>query len=73
MTVQNIDPVRIYNSAQTRLLVWRELDNENERTIGATAILFLSVQNRQQTHDWTLIESGANALGIHMDTNTGIY
>ena len=25
MTVQNIDPVRIYNSAQTRLLVWREL------------------------------------------------
>ena len=25
MTVQNIDPVRIYNSAQTRLLVWRDL------------------------------------------------
>ena len=25
MTVQNIDPVRIYNSAQTRLLVWRVL------------------------------------------------
>ena len=25
---------------------------------------FLLVQNRQQTHDWTLIGSGANGLGI---------
>ena len=34
--------------------------------IDFTAILFLLVQNRQQTHDWTLIGSGANGLGIHM-------
>jgi len=32
--------------------------------IDVTAILFLLVQNRQQTHDWTLIGSGANGLGI---------
>ena len=36
------------------------MDNE----IDVTAILFLLVQNRQQTHDWTLVGSGANGLGI---------
>ena len=36
------------------------MDNE----IDVTAILFLLVQNSQQTHDWTLIGSGANGLGI---------
>ena len=29
-----------------------------------TSILFLLIQNRHQTHDWTLIGSGANGLGI---------
>ena len=32
--------------------------------IDVTAILFLLVQNRHQTHDWTLIGLGANGLGI---------
>ena len=50
----NIFAIRIY------LL----LDNEIYRKIDVTAILFLLVQNRQQTHDWTLIGSGANGLGI---------
>ena len=40
------------------------MDNEIDRKIDVTAILFLLVQNRQQTHEWTLIESGANCLGI---------
>ena len=36
-----------------------------DRKIDVTAILILLVQmNRQQTHDWTLIGSGANGLGI---------
>jgi len=39
-------------------------DNEIDRKINVTAILFLLVQNRQQTHDSTLIGSGANGLGI---------
>ena len=33
-----------------------------DRKIDDTAILFLLVQNRQQTHDWTRIGSGANEL-----------
>ena len=40
------------------------MDNEIDRKIDVTAILFLLVQNRQQTHDWILIGSGANGLGI---------
>jgi len=40
------------------------LDNEIDRKIDVTAILFLLVQNRHQTHDWTLIGSDANGLGI---------
>ena len=40
------------------------MDNEIDRKIDVTAILFLLVQNRQQTHDWTLIGPGANGLGI---------
>jgi len=41
------------------------LDNEIDRKIDVTAIQFLLVQNWQQTHDWTLIGSGVNGLGIH--------
>ena len=40
------------------------MDNEIDRKIDVTAILFLLVQNRQQTIDWTLIRSGANGQGI---------
>ena len=40
------------------------MDNEIDRKIDVTAILFLLVQNRHQTHDWTLIGSDANGLGI---------
>ena len=40
------------------------MDNKIDRKIDVTAILILLVQNRQQTHDWTLIGSGANGLGI---------
>ena len=40
------------------------LDNEIDRKIDVTAMQFLLVQNRQQTHDWTLIGPGANGLGI---------
>ena len=40
------------------------MDNEIDRKIDVTAILFLLVQNRQQTIDWTLIGSGANGQGI---------
>jgi len=40
------------------------LDNEIDRKIDVTAILFPLVQNRQQRHNWTLIGSGANGLGI---------
>ena len=38
------------------------MDNEIDRKIDVTAILFLLVQNRQQTHDWTQIRSGAKGL-----------
>ena len=40
------------------------MDNEIDKKIDVTAILFLLVQNRQQTHDWILIGSGYNGLGI---------
>ena len=40
------------------------MDNEIDRKIDVTATLFLLVQNRQQTHDLTLIGSGANGHGI---------
>ena len=40
------------------------MDNEIDRKIDVTTILFLLDQNRQQTQDWTLIGSGANGLGI---------
>ena len=40
------------------------MDNEIDRKIDVTAILFLLVQNRQQRYDRTLIGSGANGLGI---------
>ena len=43
------------------------LDNEIDRKIDVTAILFLLVQNRHQTHGWTLIASGANGLGILLE------
>ena len=43
-------------------ILW--LDNERDRKIDVTAILFLLVQNRHQTHGWTLIGSGVNGLGI---------
>ena len=43
-----------------------------------TAILFLLVQNRQQTHDLTLIGSDANGLGVQdtivsVEVNISIY
>ena len=40
------------------------LNNEIDSKIDVTAMQFLLVQNRHQTHDWTLIGSGANGLGI---------
>ena len=40
------------------------MDNEIKIKIDVAAILFLFVQNRHQTYDWTLIGSGANGLGI---------
>ena len=40
------------------------MDNEIDRKIDVTAMQFLLVQNRQQTHGRTLIGSGANGLGI---------
>ena len=40
------------------------MDDEIDRKIDVTTMQFLLVQNRQQTHDWTLIWSGANGLGI---------
>ena len=50
------------------------MDNEIERKIDVTAMQFLLVQNRQQTHNWTLIGSGANGVGIQECTayNTNI-
>jgi len=35
-----------------------------DRKIDITAMQFLFVQSRHQTHDWTLIGSGANGIGI---------
>ena len=40
------------------------MDNDLDRKIDVTAMQFLLVQNRQQTHDWILIGLGANGLGI---------
>ena len=39
------------------------MDNEIDKKIDVTAIIFLLVQNRQQTHDWNLIGWGANGYG----------
>ena len=38
------------------------------RQIDVIAMQFLLVQNKHQTHDWTLIGSGANGLGIQKCT-----
>ena len=38
------------------------MDDKIDRKIDDTAILFLLVQNRHQTHDGTLIGSGANGI-----------
>ena len=47
------------------IMIYLILDNELDRKIDVTAILFLLVQNRQQqTPDLTLIGSGAIGLGI---------
>ena len=35
-----------------------------DRKIDVIAVQFLLVQNRHQTHDWTLIGSGAKGHGI---------
>ena len=40
------------------------INNEIDRKIDVTTIKSLLVQNRQQSHDWTLIGSGANGIGI---------
>ena len=40
---------------------------EKDRKINVTAKQFLLVQNRHQTHGWTLIASGANGLGILLE------
>ena len=40
------------------------MDDEIDRNIDVTAILFLLVQIRHHAHDWTLIGSGANVIGI---------
>ena len=40
------------------------MDNKIDRKKDVTAIQFLLVQDRHQTHEWTLIGSGANGLGI---------
>ena len=40
------------------------MDDEIDRKIVVTAMQFPLVQNRHQTHDLTLIGSGANGLGI---------
>ena len=46
------------------------MDNDLDRKIDVTTILFLLVQNRQQTHDWTLIGSGVYGLGIQEWSDT---
>ena len=61
-------------SAKFRIHLW--LDNEIDRKIYITAMQFLSVQNRQQTHGWTLIGSGAYGMGKQVCfawRNTWIY
>ena len=40
------------------------MDDEIDRKIDDTAMQFLLVQNRQQTHDSTLVGSDAIGLGI---------
>ncbi len=49
------------------------MDYKIDRKIDVTAKLFLLVRNRQQTHDWTLIGSGANGLGMQDWTFKKIY
>ena len=44
--------------ADIRIYLW--LYNELDRKINVTAMQFLLVQNKHQTHEWTLFGSGAN-------------
>ena len=48
------------------------MDNKIDRKINVSPVQFLLVQNRQQTHGWTLIGSGANGLGI-LEWNCDVY
>ena len=48
------------------------MDNEIDRKIDVTAILFLLVLKSQPTHDWTLIGADANGLGIQDHTDSRI-
>ena len=38
------------------------MDDKIDRMIDDTAMQFLLVQNRQQTHEWTMIGSGSNGI-----------
>ena len=46
--------------------VYELIDDEIDRKIDVSAMQFLLVQNRHQTHDWTLIGSGANGIGMQV-------
>ena len=48
------------------------LDNEIDRKIDVTAILFLLVQNRQQTHDWTLMDQALMDSAYMSEYNKGL-
>ena len=52
------------NWYSANIRIYHLLDKELDRKIYVTAMQFLLVQNRHQTHDWTLIGSGAIGLGI---------
>ena len=56
--------VEVNTSILFIIMIYLYLDNELDRKINVTAMQILLVQNRQQTHGWTLIVSGTNGLFI---------
>ena len=42
------------------------MDYKKDGKIDVTAMQFLLIPNRQQTHDWILIRSVANGIGIQV-------
>ena len=68
----DLDHYSFSRSKYFHLLLAPIKDHSYLYKIDVTAVKSLLVQNRQQTHDWTLIGSSANRIGIQCEIQTAL-